>query len=136
MSITPDPSVGDDYQVQSFVCLRCGNCCLGEGFVTVSDAECRRIAAFLGMELDAFLAQYTRREPGYERWLKDAPGSDTPCVFLRRDENGLASCLIQGDAKPDQCRSFPTKWRRSDAPDWCASMIAARREIEREEKTP
>ena len=130
MPIPPDPPREGDYSVEPFVCKRCGRCCLGEGFVSVSDEECCRIAGFLGISLDKFLSRYTRKASGFERWLVDGPGADRPCVFLKRDANGLASCRIEGDAKPEQCRTFPMKWRRDDAPEWCATMIEAQRDME------
>jgi uncharacterized protein len=106
---------------EPFHCERCGNCCLGEGFVSVSDEECQRIADLLGMPLAHFLAIYTHHELGYERWLTDGIGDDVPCIFLERDEKGLASCRIQ-NAKPEQCRTFPREWRREGFTEWCAGM--------------
>ena len=115
-------------EAEPFECKRCGNCCLGEGFVSVSGEDCRRIAEFLAMPLEEFLATYTRNKPGHECWLADKAGEDVPCIFFERDKKGLASCRVQ-DAKPEQCRTFPLKWRRPGFSEWCAGMLA--RESER-----
>lgn len=124
------PPPNDPYRLEPFECKRCGRCCEGEGYVNVSDEECQRIADFLHIPVEEFLENYTRQEAGYERWLIDGPGETQPCVFLTRDENGLAACRIEGDAKPEQCRTFPMKWRRRDAPSWCAALIEARRALQ------
>jgi Fe-S-cluster containining protein len=109
-------------ELEDFHCERCGKCCTGAGFVNVTEEECAKIADFLGLSLVQFHEQYTRVAPGYERWLVDKEGPDQPCVFLMRDEKGLASCLIQGDAKPLQCRNFPFRWRRRGFEKWCEGM--------------
>ena len=84
--------------------------------------ECQAIADFLALSLEQFQEEYTRHTPGYERWLVDGEGEDEPCVFLERDENGLASCRVEGPAKPRQCKTFPTKWRRRGFEKWCAAF--------------
>jgi len=107
---------------ETFQCRRCGACCTGEGVVNVSEEECERIARFLGLSLEEFLARYTVHEEGFERALIDGEGGDAPCVFLQRNEKGLASCRIQGEAKPRQCRDFPTRWRRADTHKRCKAF--------------
>ena len=128
--MTPDkskeaPDVEEPLGEVDFTCRRCGICCTGLGYVNLSDEECRRIARFLEMPLDRFLAQYTRYKPGYERWLVDGKGEDDPCVFLFRDAEGFSGCRLEGEAKPLQCREFPMKWRRADAETWCRGLMAA-----------
>jgi Fe-S-cluster containining protein len=108
--------------LDDFHCTRCGVCCTGEGFVNLGPDECARAAEFLGLPLQEFVDQYTRHEPGYERWLIDGKGPDLPCVFLERDAGGLAGCRIQGDAKPVQCRTFPMKWRIRGFETWCGAF--------------
>lgn len=110
------------YTVSEFVCARCGNCCRGEGIVRATLAECRTIAAFLQMELDEFLARYTREPEDEEdrrcgvRWFVDKPGPDRECVFL---ENNL--CRIH-PVKPQRCRTFPLAWRTPDILEYCVGM--------------
>lgn len=106
---------------KSFKCKRCGWCCTGEGYVNVTVPECERIAAYLGLPLEQFLAEYTRHEPGFERWLIDSPEQGIPCIFLSFDADRLACCNIDA-AKPDQCRDFPSKWRRDDAVGNCKGL--------------
>ncbi|MFP4378912.1 MAG: YkgJ family cysteine cluster protein [Candidatus Sumerlaeia bacterium] len=114
--------------IDSFTCARCGKCCTGAGFVNVTEEECRKIAGYLDMDLPDFLDKYTHGAAGYERWLIDGEGEDEPCIFLMRDEKGLASCRIEGDAKPEQCRDFPFKWRRRGFEEWCEGMKANNRQ--------
>lgn len=97
--------------------------------MSVSAAECRRIADFLGVPYGRFLDEYTHYRKGLDRWLIDAEGNDIPCIFLRRTKNGPATCAIE-EVKPDQCRDFPALWTRSDASDWCEGLkaLAAERE--------
>jgi len=109
--------------MESFVCKRCGRCCTGEGFVNVTEEECRGIAGFLHLSLEAFLATHTVGVEGYPRSLLDAKEEDLPCIFLQRDPDGLSSCRIH-QAKPRQCRDFPVRWRRADAKEWCAGLAA------------
>jgi uncharacterized protein len=117
-------SVGNKSRAaKPFKCKRCGWCCTGEGYVNVMNSECKRIAEYLGLPLDQFLEQYTRHEPGFERWLIDSPEQGIPCIFLGRDAEGLALCKIDA-VKPDQCRDFPSKWRRDDAIGNCKGLEA------------
>ncbi len=106
---------------EKFRCARCGRCCIGDGYVSVDEEECDRIAQFLGLSGEEFRGQYTIDEDGYSRYLVDGSGDETPCVFLDYDVNGLAACRID-PVKPSQCRDFPYKWRRPDMIRWCQAM--------------
>ena len=121
-SSAPAPTASRTEALEAFRCIRCGVCCTGAGFVNIGPDECARIADFLGLPLQEFIDQYTRHEPGYERWLIDGEGPDEPCVFLERDADGLAGCRIQGDAKPVQCSTFPMKWRIRGFEKWCGAF--------------
>lgn len=107
---------------QPFVCKRCGNCCLGDGYVNVSEEECREIAKWLDLSFESFLDIYTVRAAGFERWLINGGGGDKPCIFLIREEGKPAACRIE-KAKPQQCRDFPKKWHREDARHWCVGLV-------------
>lgn len=76
----------------------CTNCCTQKGHVYLSEEDIGRIAGFLGMEREAFEAQYVTRKEEYPR-LKMRLAQD--CYFLR--EGG---CSIH-EVKPLQCRVFP-----------------------------
>lgn len=105
-------------QLEGFTCRQCGHCCQGEGFVSATPEECRQIAEFLGMEVEAFLEQYTREVSEEEYWLLDGEGREIPCIFLEQDSQGKYYCRINS-VKPRQCRDFPFKWRRAGIQQWC-----------------
>ncbi len=106
---------------EKFRCARCGRCCIGDGYVSVDEDECDRIAEFLCLSGDEFRERYTICEEGFTRYLVDGSGDEAPCVFLEYDKDGLASCQIE-PVKPDQCRAFPYKWRRPDMIRWCRAL--------------
>ena len=107
---------------EDFQCKRCGRCCTGDGYVNLTVPECERIAKYLDLPLEEFLEDYTIQDVGFERYLVDADGDDMPCIFLERDAKGLSSCRIQGPAKPEQCKTFPMKWRDAGFQKWCAAF--------------
>ncbi len=115
---------------EPFTCLRCGNCCTGDGFVNLTPDDCERLAKFLGLEMEDFYQQYTTFSKGYQRWLKDGEGDDQPCIFLDYDAEGLSLCKVHGEAKPEQCQDFPRKWSLTDADQWCAGLIAEKKKKE------
>lgn len=93
----------------AFSCERCGNCCTGpSGYVWFNDDEAITMAKFLDLDLAVFLRRHAHKVNGRwslnERWNEVVRGYD--CVFLARDENGLACCTIN-QAKPTQCRTWP-----------------------------
>lgn len=103
----------EEYQIEGFVCQRCGNCCRGEGFVRITSAEAQNIAFFLNLSLDEFYQNYTVKVHD-SSWLRDKPNKD--CIFL---ENNL--CRIH-PVKPQQCRDFPLKWRPAEIFNYCRGM--------------
>lgn len=87
-----------------FTCTQCGNCCGGApGFVWVSEEECEKLAALLGLAVGVFKRRHTRRLGG-RRSLKEFDNGD--CEFLGRDEAGRAYCTVY-HARPEQCRTWP-----------------------------
>lgn len=107
---------------EPFQCRKCGNCCRGDGYVLITQAEAEGISAYLGLARDEFLAQYTKppmigeqRKRG-DLWLVDHPGPVKECVFL---EN--ARCRIQ-EVKPAHCKKFPTRWRTKDTASYCEGL--------------
>ena len=96
---------------KQFRCRRCGNCCRWPGAVRVETAEIDRIAAFLGMAVEQFLAEYTELLPDRSGLtLPEKP--DGSCCFL--EEGSPARCRIE-PVKPAQCRRFPEHW---NFPGW------------------
>ncbi|MCX6565203.1 MAG: YkgJ family cysteine cluster protein [Candidatus Aminicenantes bacterium] len=79
----------------SFKCQRCGICCNNKRIVP-SPSERARLAAFLGISEDRFIAEYLNPESGE---LRSTPDGD--CIFL-----GPGSCRIH-PARLLVCRLFP-----------------------------
>jgi len=100
-----------------FVCLRCGGCCRGEGYVWLTDDDIERIARFLKLTRKEFVRRYTRRTPQLDDIaLTDKNDAAISCIFL---EDG--GCAIH-PVKPRQCAGFPFVWTRSDAPEFCEGI--------------
>lgn len=102
-----DTQLGRFTDAESIPCFRCGVCCQ-RWQPLVSRAEANRLAAYLNVATDDFLARYTRPYPLDEdtHQLLERRGG---CIFLRF-ESGLASCSVH-DARPQPCR------------DWDASLL-------------
>ena len=104
-----------------FKCARCGNCCLWEGYVRISENELDKIAAFLSMEPYDFAREYTRLCSD-RRGLSLTENSDGSCIFYDRHAK---LCMIN-EVKPKQCSEFPFTW---DFPGWdniCMGSIRMR----------
>lgn len=89
---------------KEFRCLRCGACCRWEGPVRVNEEEVKAIAAFLGIEEELFIKEYTVLAPD-RKSLSLLEKEDGSCLYLDEEKG----CLIQ-EVKPLQCREFPYKW--------------------------
>lgn len=87
-----------------FTCTQCGRCCGGApGYVWVSPEEVEVIAELLGMPLEQFARQHTRRA-GTRVSLLELDDGD--CEFLIREPGGKTRCEIH-PARPLQCRTWP-----------------------------
>jgi Fe-S-cluster containining protein len=121
---------------REFACRRCGACCKGEGLVHVGAPEADAMAKALGVDRDAFLAQFASSD-GPGRWvlqdkivkLGPAGPSETWCVFLERRADGHYGCQVN-QAKPRQCATFPATWRNPDSMSDCVGLRLIR------ERTP
>ena len=91
--------------------------------VTLGPAEADRAAEFLGLERAAFLSKYAIEVARDEWVLTEQSNAEQWCVFLERDGEGLYGCAIN-PAKPDQCRSYPARWRNDDSYRTCAGLKA------------
>ncbi|HYE03720.1 MAG TPA: YkgJ family cysteine cluster protein [Phycisphaerales bacterium] len=98
----------DDAPALSFGCTLCGNCCSGPpGYVLVSDAEARALAARLKITLADFLARYTAITPEGRSLIEKPSPRGLDCVFLDRAAvPGKAVCGVYED-RPAQCRTWP-----------------------------
>ena len=110
-------------ELAGFACVCCGACCrIKGGIVRLSDEEIARIAAYLGMPEEEFIATETEVSPDRKCLiLKDAPDGSGACGML--DDQGL--CRIH-PVKPDQCASFPYDWANDDSSHSCAGLRALR----------
>ena len=80
-------------------CCKCTNCCR-EYEPILDDNDVKRIAAFLGITENDFLAKYLVKTEPYED--KPYQIKEKPCVFLRDDGH----CQIQ-ECKPNNCLGYP-----------------------------
>lgn len=104
-----------------FRCHQCGNCCRGDGYVSLGERDIDRLADFLDMARDSFLEQYADFDAATHAWrLKDQEDPEQSCIFLT-PENG---CRVH-PAKPHQCEGFPFRWRSSNIEDYCEGWRAA-----------
>ena len=98
-----------------FVCHGCGNCCRGDGFVSLTHEDIERISEFLEMEPPDFLDRYAEFDkPAHEWRLVDQKDEQQSCVFLTNDNR----CRIH-PVKPTQCAGFPRKWRSENIEEFC-----------------
>ncbi len=104
-----------------FACLMCGNCCYGEGGITVDKPEIERIAAFLDMTAEEFRISYCEMRYGGLSIGSDAEGK---CLFF----DPGPGCKIH-PVKPERCARWPfypallkdrTAW--SEAMDACPGI--------------
>ncbi|HNV86234.1 MAG TPA: YkgJ family cysteine cluster protein [Candidatus Omnitrophota bacterium] len=104
---------------RTFKCRRCLRCCEQPGFVYIREEEAERIAGFLGIEVPVFVNQYC--DLWERRALVLKKKEDEKCFFL-----GDEGCLIY-DARPDQCRDFPSKWKTERSLEYCDGMNGNRK---------
>lgn len=91
-----------------FSCTQCGNCCTGPpGAVWVNADEIRALADRLGLSVEAFCDQYTRRVGNRVSLTEHRTEFGMDCVFLDRSRgDGKVVCGVYED-RPGQCRTFP-----------------------------
>ena len=75
----------------------CTNCCRQPGEVWLTEEDRDRIAAYLGLSTEAFLARYCEDDGDLRL---SVPASDS-CHFLQEE-----GCAIHA-VKPVQCRTYP-----------------------------
>jgi Fe-S-cluster containining protein len=78
-------------------CTRCANCCKTAA-VSLDDEDIDRIAGWLGVERDAFIAAYLQPYPVEGRYHMRAQ----PCPLLGADDR----CTVY-EVRPACCRSYP-----------------------------
>jgi len=84
-----------------FQCTGCGRCCTGEpGYVYVTKAEIKALAAALGMEVAEFEAAFVRPVGRRKSLVEHANGD---CVFY---DSLSRRCRVY-PLRPRQCRTWP-----------------------------
>lgn len=82
----------------AFDCLRCSQCCTGEGAAWLTEDELPAAAAILGLTPDGFVQTYCRQRGEKYEIICD---NDGVCAVL-----GPQGCRIH-QAKPRICRAWP-----------------------------
>ena len=85
--------------MKAFDCKMCGECCYGEGGIFMEEDEQKRIAEYMGLEFEDFLAQYTVKRHGR---TYAAVGPDNFCIFFLKEKG----CTIH-PVKPARCDLWP-----------------------------
>lgn len=99
--------------LSQFKCLQCNACCRQTGYVRLTPQEPDIIAAFLAMDVYAFIKTYTCLTKDRQA-LSLIEKKTGECIFLTPE-----GCRIN-DVKPAQCRDFPFKWKFKDFEHICA----------------
>ena len=102
-----------------YQCQRCGNCCRWQGDVRITERETAVIADYLGIEVEDFIADYTRINAN-RTGLSIIDQDDGACIFL----DGI-DCRIQ-EVKPSQCKGFPNTWNFPGWRDHCEAIPVER----------
>ena len=98
----------DEDWLKGFKCIQCHACCRQNGYVRLRPEEPDAIAAFLGMDVKAFIETYTYLTRDRQA-LSLIDQDNGACIFLDLNQG----CRIH-PAKPRQCRDFPFIWKFSD----------------------
>jgi uncharacterized protein len=101
-----------------FACTGCGGCCTGApGYVWVTEAEIKSLAAAVGLSHERFESRFVRLV-GVRKSLVELPNGD--CIFF---DNKARSCRVY-TARPRQCRTWPFWASNLRSPDAWREMAA------------
>jgi Fe-S-cluster containining protein len=95
---TEDESLQPDEE-KPFSCRMCGECCYGEGGITVDRHERLRIASYLGMTHEAFVRDCCVEKNDS---FSIRCGEDGYCLFFQKGKG----CKVQ-QVKPRRCLDWP-----------------------------
>lgn len=102
--------------LDNFRCRQCGACCRIEGIVRLHEGDTTRIAAHLGVDEAAFIANDTEIAPDRKGLvLKDRP--DGACAML----DAANRCRIY-PVRPEKCRTFPFEWTNDNSESYCPGL--------------
>jgi len=82
-----------------FECKMCGECCWGEGGIVLEHGEADRIAKFLDIGIDEFLARFCKTTG---KSVSVRCGNDLYCIFFEKGRG----CTIH-PVKPKRCQDWP-----------------------------
>ncbi len=85
--------------MRAFKCKMCGECCYGEGGITVQEEEIEKMAKFLGMTPESFTTRYCDGKGG-RFFIRTGP--EKYCIFYDKEKR----CLIH-PVKPSICSLWP-----------------------------
>lgn len=109
-----------------FGCTLCGNCCVEDGFVHMTDFELSRMAAHLGLSIAEFRLRYQVSGGSSEGGLHIEVRGGKGCPLLTPDRR----CTVH-PVKPAQCSTWPfwsemiddsTEWERCKS--YCPGLDA------------
>ncbi|SDB30423.1 hypothetical protein SAMN05660653_01475 [Desulfonatronum thiosulfatophilum] len=100
---------------EAFICLRCGNCCHGEGGIVLNDSDVHRLCNHLDLDLASFAAVYMESVNGKNRLRTNEQGW---CIFFEQ------GCAVH-PAKPAVCQAWPFfRGNMVDANSWLMAQDA------------
>jgi Fe-S-cluster containining protein len=85
--------------MQAFECRMCGDCCYGEGGISLDGEEIQRISNFLLVTPEDFVSQFCEQRHG-RICIKTGP--DNFCIFYHKEKR----CRIH-PVKPGRCSLWP-----------------------------
>jgi Fe-S-cluster containining protein len=85
--------------MQAFQCHMCGDCCYGEGGISLGEEEIQRISTFLVVTQEDFLSQFCEQRQGR---ICIKTGTDDFCIFYHKEKH----CQIH-PVKPGRCSLWP-----------------------------
>lgn len=115
-----DAGLGRFTEDETIPCFRCGVCCR-RWQPLIGPAEAERLARYLGLAVEPFLARYARPYPLDEQHQLLA--RDGGCIFLRF-EGGRASCAVH-EARPQACRDWDASLSRRECLDGLRALGAS-----------
>jgi uncharacterized protein len=88
-----------------FRCENCGECCRGEGYALVDEADVKEIAGTLGIRPSQARTRFTDPDPGKNPgcWILKSIGPERSCCLL---DQQAKRCTIYSH-RPRICRTFP-----------------------------
>jgi Fe-S-cluster containining protein len=116
-----DEGLGRFIDAEAIPCFRCGVCCQ-RWQPLIGPQESARLAAFVGMPVEEFLAVYARPYPFAEATYQLREGPQGGCIFLEM-RDGRASCRVH-PARPQACRDWEASLFRRECRDGLRALAS------------